>query len=803
MAKTTSQRGKKTAMPKTVKPRTGSRIKTKSPSRSSRSNTARKNSQQKAVRRSVLEKLSPERKLDIVGVVLAFVGLLTLLSLLSTNRGTVTGLWVNVLKQITGWGTYILPLGLIGLGLWLVFRNIERLPHLSMGRILGIVLLFFNLLTWMHLLGGGGWELAKAGAGGGYAGGIFEQALVVGIGRPGAVTALIAWLIISTALVLDQSILELLQNFSPFFEKIRSYFEGSPSKSPRTASSISNQAIENDTEESTAVPPNFQPLMLNEKEETPSHSRQKPKKSNNEKEILPAAQTSEKAQNSSSASAVTASGKNWVLPAVNEMLDPATPVLIQENIDQERAALIEETLSSFGAPGHVVSIQRGPTITQYGIEPDYVETRNGKTRVRVSKIANLADDLALAMAATRIRIQAPVPGHSYVGIEVPNSEISQVSLLEVITSSNFKKINSPLRFSLGKDVAGKPVSIDLAKMPHILIAGTTGSGKSVCINSILCCFLMNNTPKDLRLVLVDPKRVELTGYNGIPHLLSPVIVETDRVIGALQWMLREMDSRYHKFAKLGVRNIQEYNKRQSEEHLPYIVVVIDELADLMMLAPDETERAITRLAQLARATGIHLILATQRPSVNVVTGLIKANFPARVAFAVASGIDSRVILDQPGAERLLGRGDMLFQAPDAPAPARLQGVYVSDIEIRRLVDFWKTAAVEAAQNGTSSPAEPSIDQSLPPGIPLHQAPLFDEMEPEEKGDPLLNEAIELVRTEGRASITMLQRRMRIGYTRSARIIDAMEEKGIISGVLPNTQVREVLDYGDMAPPADD
>jgi S-DNA-T family DNA segregation ATPase FtsK/SpoIIIE len=315
---------------------------------------------------------------------------------------------------------------------------------------------------------------------------------------------------------------------------------------------------------------------------------------------------------------------------------------------------------------------------------------------------------------------------------------------------------------------------------------------------------MHNTPDDLRMILVDPKRVELTGYNGIPHLLSPVVVEIDRVIGALQWMTREMDKRYHLFAQVGSRNITDYNakmKLQGMKKLPFLVIVIDELADLMMIAPGETEQTITRLAQLARATGIHMILATQRPSVDVVTGLIKANFPARIAFAVASNTDSRVILDQPGAERLLGRGDMLFQAPDAPSAARLQGVFVSDHEIQNLVEFWR------AQIGGTSPyaaaSIPSVD--IPKSdVPLKQAPLFEDMTPADtNADPLLPEAIELVRKEGRASVSMLQRRMRIGYTRAARIVDMMEDKGIVGPPEGTTQLRQILDYGQTAPPKDD
>jgi S-DNA-T family DNA segregation ATPase FtsK/SpoIIIE len=330
----------------------------------------------------------------------------------------------------------------------------------------------------------------------------------------------------------------------------------------------------------------------------------------------------------------------------------------------------------------------------------------------------------------------------------------------------------------------------------------------VCVNAVITCFLLNNTPDDLRLVLVDPKRVELTGYNGIPHLLAPVVVELERVVGALQWVAREMDKRYHMLAQAGARNIVDYNARLAAEggkKLPYLVVVIDELADLMMLAPDETERTITRLAQLARATGIHLVIATQRPSVDVVTGLIKANFPARIAFAVTSGVDSRVILDQPGAERLLGRGDMLFQAPDAPVPVRLQGTFVSDPEIQRLVTYWRAMA------GTLDPAAMAISgtvDALPPGIPLKQMPMWDpgnldEMAPEESQDPLYAEAVDLVRRQGRASISMLQRRLRIGYTRAARLIEAMQEKRIVGPPQPGAQSLEVLDYGPAAPPVEE
>ncbi|MCA9973086.1 MAG: DNA translocase FtsK, partial [Anaerolineales bacterium] len=521
----------------------------------------------------------------------------------------------------------------------------------------------------------------------------------------------------------------------------------------------------------------------------------------------------------------------------------------------------EHTLESFGAPATVVEISHGPTVTQFGVEPNFIEARSGKrTKVKVGKIASLADDLALALAAHSIRIQAPVPGKGYVGIEVPNVAKALVSLRDVIEAPEFRKIKSPLAIGLGQNVSGQPISADLAAMPHLLIAGTTGSGKSVCVNGIIACLLLQNTPDNLKLVMVDPKRVELTGYNGVPHLAAPVVVEMDRVIGTLQWALREMDGRYKRFAEYGARNIVEYNKKiakdSKQEPLPYIVIIIDELADLMMLAPEDTERAVTRLAQMARATGIHMVIATQRPSVDVVTGIIKANFPARIAFAVASSTDSRVILDTTGAERLLGQGDMLFQSPDAAAPVRLQGCYVSDGELNKLIEYWRTArrfnlipstesitpraAAEAAAATpeTAAPARPTppppaaatptgngetavtptpqaaepvephpitltphhpITPSSPAASNLTQRPLWEELQAMENAeddpeldDELLPEAIALVRKLNKASTSLLQRRFRIGYTRAARLVDHMEEQGIIGPPTGTSKARVVL-----------
>jgi S-DNA-T family DNA segregation ATPase FtsK/SpoIIIE len=750
--------------------------------------------------------------LDILGIILALAGFLTFLSLISAQRSTFTSWWIQTISQIAGWGTFILPIAFVIIGIWLVLRNLDQLPLFSAERISGIFLLYINILAWIHFLAKGGWELAANGQGGGYIGAFFDQLLIRTVGQAGTVIVLAAWLLVALGLTFDVSIPDLFRKLQSVFQRIQENQLIRSAAKHQASSLASSEGILSSENQAVQAPPDFeefQPFSGSERVSVSTASSQK--KSQQMPSSVPQqpAQPNYQIPNPAGAKgdptiqpSVT-QGKQasqWVLPEIKTILDPATIISIESNIDKERGALIEETLASFGAPAKIVEIKRGPTITQFGVEPLFVENRSGRTRVRVSKIANLADDLALALAAPRIRIQAPVPGHSYVGIEVPNTESARVTLLEVLESKNFTRKKTKMKIALGMNVAGEPVATDLYGLPHLLIAGTTGSGKSVCVNSILCCLLLNNTPAELRLILVDPKRVELTGYNRIPHLLSPVIVDTEKVVSALQWVQREMDARYHRFSQVGSRNILEYNS-QHADRLPYIVVVIDELADLMMLAPDETERSLTRLAQLARATGIHLILATQRPSTDVVTGLIKANFPARIAFAVASNTDSRVILDQPGAERLLGRGDMLFQAPDAAAPVRLQGVFITDHEIARTVDYWRLQAMNIkAEVPVTSPT--SIIENLPEDDSLKQVPLFEDM-PDKNEDPMLHEAIDLVRREGRASITMLQRRLRIGYTRAARMIDMLEDRNIISPPLPHSNVRDILDYGQTAPPEDD
>ncbi|MCZ2127666.1 MAG: DNA translocase FtsK [Anaerolineales bacterium] len=709
------------------------------------------------------ERLSAERKLDVVGVVLSFIGLVMLLGLLSANRSALIGGVIFFVKQLFGWGAYVLPIGLLIFGGWLVVRRIERIPTLSVERAAGGVLLFFWLLALLHFFAADqtvAETVALAGKGGGYFGELGMRVLWFLFGAGGAFFALLAWLVVGLAVFLDKSVVELFDWLKPLVAKLRQRILSARQTAPEADS----------PQPAADVAPLPSPSIANVVNLQPTQTR--------------------------SGAAVI----EWKLPSLADILDEGGESEINDEAIQQRARLIEETLKSFGAPGQVVAISSGPSITQFGVEPLFHETRGGvRTKVRVSKIASLADDLALALAAPRIRIQAPVPGHSYVGIEVPNDEMARVALRDILEGEIFQRYKKPLAFALGRDVAGMPAISSVENMPHLLIAGTTGSGKSVCVNSILTCLLLYNTPDDLRLVLVDPKRVELTGYNGVPHLLGPVVVEMDRVIGALQWITREMDKRYHLFAQVGSRNIADYNakmKAKGEKKLPFLVVVIDELADLMMIAPDETERTITRLAQLARATGIHMILATQRPSVDVVTGLIKANFPARIAFAVASNTDSRVILDQPGAEKLLGRGDMLYQAPDAPSAARLQGVFISDNEIFRLTNFWREQAggAPSADEADSLPSD-----SIPDNLPLKQTPLWDEA-PKVNGDPLFDDAVALVRKEGKGSVSMLQRKLRIGYTRASRLMDTMEDEKIVGPPEGASQMRPVLDYGDVPPP---
>jgi S-DNA-T family DNA segregation ATPase FtsK/SpoIIIE len=488
---------------------------------------------------------------------------------------------------------------------------------------------------------------------------------------------------------------------------------------------------------------------------------------------------------------VRAKANGWRLPPL-ELLDEIPEARVSEDEGQKRAKVIEETLASFGVEVKVTEINPGPTVTQFGVEPGWVrkfkevrerdkygqlrldkdgnpvvkKVEDSRTRVKVDSILNLEKDLALALAAL-IRMEAPVPGKSVVGIEVPNGKLGMVGLRETMESPQFQRLAARARLAvaLGKGTGGEPVVFDLTKMPHLLIAGATGSGKSVNLNALLCCLMMKSTPEELRLILIDPKRVEFQTFQGLPHLLTPVVTETDTVVAVLRWANQEMDSRYKQFQREGARNIENYNRlHKDHDSMPYLVIAIDEMADLMVTAPVDVEHSVTRLAQLGRAAGIHLLVATQRPSVDVITGLIKANFPARVSFNVTSVVDSRTILDMGGAEKLLGRGDMLFLPPDAPKPKRLQGCFLSDKESERLVRYWRDQ--QALERPPQIPEQDILDL-------LGGADAI-------KKDPLLEKARQVAHTHSRISTSLLQRKLGIGYNRAANLLEALEEEGLVA-----------------------
>ena len=741
-------------------------------SRSKSSTRSKGRGKQKTPPRKQL-RISLDRQLDILGILLVALAGITLLSFLSATRGSLTEGWVSFLSRIFGLGVYLVPFGTALVGLWLLLRSFERRPAIGGERVVGAMLLYLTALALLHLLSfpDEPQNLADAGGGGGYLGYYLSQGLLKSLGGWGTGVAILAALIIAAVLLADLSIVELGTLLQIVGQALRRPLAG------------------------LRLPRLFRPGR-----QSPEQlSFPMPSPGRGEVHTGRPLRVSPSAASGPLIGRVVGDQQELPLPHIGEILEDAVEQEISQAEIRGRVRIIEETLYSFGVPVRVVEVNQGPVVTQFGIEPGFVEGRGGRrTKVKVSKIIALADDLALALAASPVRVEAPVPGRSIVGIEVPNAQISLVALRSVMESEGFQEIDSRLRIALGQDVSGQPVTADLAAMPHLLIAGATGSGKSVCVNSIISCLLMNNSPADLRMIMVDPKRVELTGYNGIPHLLAPVIVELDQVVQMLQWVTRQMDERFRRFAKAGARNIDEHNQRTETpaERLPYIIVFVDELADLMMTAPDRTERTITRLAQMARATGIHLVIATQRPSVDVVTGLIKANFPSRLAFAVTSSVDSRVILDTPGAERLLGRGDMLYMASDSAELRRLQGCFVSDREINRLVNYWKSAGPAPADTTfplASSPLS-RVEQQVV------QQPLWEDMRQREremaKSDVLLDQAIAIVRQHNQASVSLLQRKLRVGYSRAGRLMDMMEERSIVGPSEGPGRARRVLGPGE-------
>ncbi|MEZ4634555.1 MAG: DNA translocase FtsK 4TM domain-containing protein [Caldilineaceae bacterium] len=780
---------------------------------------------------------------EVVGLTLIVISVFTLLSLFTDSRGSLTGFWIDVWRTWTGVGVWGVPLITGSVGLWMVIRAIEKMPDLPWQRPVGIFLLFVAYITGVTLASPSSLrgDLARAGELGGQLGLWLADGLEAGLSVWGGWVIIVvlaaAGLVLLTGRVIVDFLLDSWDIAADMMDGARAQrqdraidlqpeFPLASGELPwwkRMLERVPKPSLPRaDDEPKIQLPPAA--VRARSLPQAPAPAAPDP--------AQPAADTrprpplTKPSEEGTLTPRVVGGVQSWTLPRIDDMLSDWDRYIDSYEKIRERGKMIEKTLELFGVPARFKEVNIGPTVTQYLIEPGYIErTVRGetkKTKVKVAKIAGLSNDLALALAAPSVRIEAPVPGTNYVGVEVPNGESNVVGLKELMESDEFAAIQrkAKLPIALGEDVKGKPVVTDLARMPHALIAGATGSGKSACINSIISCLLLSHTPETLRLLMVDPKMVELTNYNGVPHLLSPVVTEVDKASGVLYWAVKEMERRYQLLNKANTRDLERYNeylRKRNEPILPFIVIIIDEMADLMMTAAEEVEKHVCRLAQMARAVGIHLLIATQRPSVDVITGLIKANFPTRVAFAVSSQTDSRVILDVPGAERLLGRGDMLFMPPDSSKLERLQGTYLNDDEINRIVRYWK--GIRSLESYTP-PALPDVtetlatdyvpepprkstptvwedddddDNALPATEPMVQ-PLFEQIEvmkTVDSRDDLFDAAVEVVQAAGRGSVTLLQRRLRIGYTRASRLVEQLEDAGILGPDQGGSQGRVV------------
>ncbi len=708
---------------------------------------------------------------DLGGIFLLAWGSMTFLAIwFPEHTGGLLLLWGELLRKWMGWGDFWMALGLSYVGVWMLSHQAKLISVRSFLRnIIFLEIAAFSSLTFITILNGQTLERVEAGMDGGRIGWGLSELLLHFSNPLGFLCPLIleAFLFsiflicLIAGLGLVRPLLKLAKKVSEIGRRERELEVGSQlpliSEAPLDGLGARVELPSKQKKKRIFLPPEFRKSFHFE-----------PKESENESHPI---------------------SRDERLPGLDLLTNERFRKPDERNINLT-AGLIEKTLAEFGIPSHVVGFQVGPSITQFAVEPGYLEKEsNGDEedergrKVRVSQISSLRRDLALALSAERLRIEAPVPGRPYVGIEVPNSRATVVRLRPILESETFYKISSPLAIALGRDVSGQPVVADLTQMPHLLIAGATGSGKSVNIASLTTCLVMNNTPEDMRLVMIDPKMVELVRFNGLPHLFGKVETDIERILAVLRWTVVEMDRRYKVLESTRSRNIDTYNRKarrkKGVEILPRIVVMVDELADLMMSAPDQTEHNLIRLAQMARATGIHLVVATQRPSTDIVTGLIKANFPARISFAVASSVDSRVILDTVGAEHLLGKGDMLFLPPEASVPLRLQGVMVSDQEVERVINFWQQS-ISAEDVQEKPPWEELIEE---------EKTLVDR-------DDFLEKAVDLVQKSQRASASFLQRRLHIGYPRAARLIDQLEEIGIVGPSVGGGREREVLIASD-------
>ncbi len=687
---------------------------------------------------------------EAAALAVSLAAVVLLLGMLGLTHGTLIDLLSGELKRWLGWGAWSLPilLGWIAFVLWL--RALGRSAEIPWKVVIALELALLGLLGILALLDGLSVARAEAGSGGGLIGWGLGRLLTDAVGGVLAAVVLLVVLLF------------------PGWYALRPWLRGAgPARALQSPSALDPDSMVK-TAPGTGEKPASEPQPASRARALPSEYRK-----------------SFKVQPISMEKPAKAVRRDKTLPGL-DLLEMDEPPRVTTKEVNQTAGLIEKTLADFGLPARVVDFRAGPAVTQFAVEPGFTvhitpDGESKRQKVRVSQISALADDLALALSAPTVRIEAPVPGQAYVGIEVPNRRAALVRLGPLLRSEAFQSIPSSLAIALGRDVAGQPIIADLASMPHLLIAGTTGSGKSVCITALTACLVMNNAPEELRLVMIDPKMVELVRFNGLPHLMGKVETDLERITGVLRWCTLEMDRRYRLLEEAKAREIESYNqkvrRRKDGESLPRIVVLVDELADLMMMAPDQTERTLVRLAQMARATGIHLVVATQRPSTDIVTGLIKANFPARISFAVASGVDSRVILDAQGAETLLGKGDMLYMSPEASAPVRLQGAFVGDKEIEKLVNSWRSGREDEVQQA-------------PPAAPWEEVLALRAGEVEQ--DDVLDRAIELVRQTGQASASMLQRRLRIGYPRAARLMDQLEEMGLVGRVQAGGRTREVL-----------
>lgn len=705
------------------------------------------------------------RNRKIAATFLMSLGLFSLLSLHTAATGEAG-------RHIAGWLRAASGQSATGIGLiiiWLGWALFRRPWDAGVVRRLGGGLLVLSVAAAaLHLvrLGSSAWpaawnvqeqiRLPMVKQAGGVLGGALAAVLMRGLGPLGTVLAGGAMLVVAWLLLFDTSLSDwwsrVAGGVAALRERVRAAGRARTERRRARAVRLSDEsAAARDPVVPKAEAP--RPTILVTPEEEPEGARSKPRRRSQEQPAPPPGATGD-----------------YQMPPVSLLSRPRPVKRPRPGEDEDQAQLLEETLASFGIQARVVSVSRGPVVTRYEVQPP--------PGIKVSRIVGLADDISLALAAAGVRVEAPVPGKSVVGIEVPNRETSPVYLREILESEEFQQAPSRLTIGLGKDIAGKPLIADLTKILHLLIAGATGSGKSVCLNGIIASLLFKARPDEVKLMMIDPKRVELSVYDGIPHLIAPVVTDPRQAAGALRWAVKEMERRYQLLSETGARNIDAYNKSTrkpegADPFLPYLVVIIDELADLMLVAAADVEDSICRLAQMARAAGIYLIIATQRPSVDVITGLIKANVPSRIAFAVSSQVDSRTILDMAGAERLLGKGDMLFYPIGAPKPIRAQGAWISDQEVEALADAWR------------SQGEPQyIEEVLT--TPAQGAGVDEEMD-----DELYEDAVRLVREAGQASVSMLQRRFRIGYSRAARLIDMMEMRGVV-GPYQGSKPREVI-----------